>query len=400
MVMRNVTIYGPAQVSPLTYGEDQAGWNGKRMVHFGLHNSANRNAGDTLLFAVVRRTFDVAFGPFAWDLRQLWQELTPEGAEAINAKFDGMVLGGGGLLLRDQTGADVSNSGWQWNSTVEAVSKLNIPFSVFAIGYNRFRGQEDFDPIFTEHLNQTVRTSSFFGLRNRGSIDAVKGYLAADLRDKPVHQGCPTTVLWQLYPEVRSRIEQRKRGSKPRMALNAAFDRAELRFGEGKGDQLAAVARVAKKAQLRGWDIIQTSHKTMDRGLEAALDQEGVDYVTTDITEATPDEIIDFYADIDLAVGMRGHAQMIPFGLRRPIISLISHNKMRYFLDDIDRNEWGVEMSDPDFEEKLDHLIRAVEDTPEIVERSLADAQEGVWKQTYENLSYIGKHVLEMPLRI
>jgi hypothetical protein len=39
---------------------------------------------------------------------------------------------------------------------------------------------------------------------------------------------------------------------------------------------------------------------------------------------------------------MRGHAGMIPFGCGTPIISLVSHPKMAYFLADIERPEWGV----------------------------------------------------------
>ncbi len=400
MPMTRLDAYGPAAKDPLAYGEDAPDWNGKRLVHFGLHNSANRNAGDTLLFPVVRRTFDVAFGPFAWDLRQLWQELTPAEAAALGQQYDGAVLGGGGLLLRDQAGSDVSNSGWQWNSTVEAVAALSCPLMVFAIGYNRFRGQEEFDPVFTRHLTQTVETSAFFGLRNHGSIKAVREYLPEALRDRISHQYCPTTVLWQLYPEARAKVEARGRPARPRLAVNAAFDRAELRFGDRQDEQLLAFARVLRKAQDRGWEIVQAAHKTMDRGFEPALDQAGVDYVTVDLSEAAPGEVVDFYAGIDLAVGMRGHAQMIPFGLRRPIISLISHDKMRYFLDDLDRNAWGVEVADPDFEARLDAMIAEVEDAPEARAASLAEAQDGVWAATRANLKRIGRDVLNLPLRI
>ena len=57
---------------------------------------------------------------------------------------------------------------------------------------------------------------------------------------------------------------------------------------------------------------------------------------------------------------MRGHAQMIPFGLRRPIISIISHDKMRFFLKDINCLEWGIDVKSHNFEKKLDMLISNV----------------------------------------
>ena len=55
--------------------------------------------------------------------------------------------------------------------------------------------------------------------------------------------------------------------------------------------------------------------------------------------------IAGFYAGVDLAVGVRGHAQMIPFGLGVPIISLIAHDKLAWFLEDIGHADWGVDIA-------------------------------------------------------
>ena len=38
---------------------------------------------------------------------------------------------------------------------------------------------------------------------------------------------------------------------------------------------------------------------------------------------------------------------MIPFGLGTPILSLVSHPKLRFFLEDIRRPEWGFDVHDP-----------------------------------------------------
>jgi polysaccharide pyruvyl transferase WcaK-like protein len=55
----------------------------------------------------------------------------------------------------------------------------------------------------------------------------------------------------------------------------------------------------------------------------------------------------DVYRAASLVVGMRGHATMIPFGLGTPVLSIISHPKMKYFLDDIERPQWGFDVHDP-----------------------------------------------------
>ena len=99
---------------------------------------------------------------------------------------------------------------------------------------------------------------------------------------------------------------------------------------------------------------------------------------------------MDFYADIDLAVGMRGHSQLIPFGLRRKILSIISHDKMRYFLKDIGHPEWGVDVEETDFTdqlvEKIRYFGRKAEDA---VQKQTDAAQESVWNRTRNNINRI-----------
>ena len=389
MTLRNLKVYGPPTKLPTHIESGVAG--AKRLLHVGVHNSANRNAGDTLLFPIVRRAFDVMLGPFDWELQQAWQELTPDDIARVNREFDGIVLGGGGLLLRDQAGSDVSNSGWQWNSSVAAVEAINIPLVIFAIGYNRFRGQDDFDPVFSRHIGAVAAKAGFFGLRNSGSIRALSGYLPVDVAATLRRQHCPTTVLWQLCPEFRAMAEAHDERGERTLAFNAAFDRATLRFGDHADDVLGGVARAVRAAHDRGWRIVVAAHKTMDREIEPYLDAAGVDYDTADLTDADPDEVMAFYAQVDFAFGMRGHAQMIPFGLRRPIMSIISHDKMRFLLEDIGRAAWGVEVDAADMGDRLVAALHRIETDRQTVHADVADAQQAVWAETGLNLRTIAR---------
>jgi hypothetical protein len=389
-----LTTYGPTPRLPTS---TEGGTSGKRrLLHIGVHNSVNRNAGDTLLFPVVRHAFDTVLGPFAWELQQAWEELTPEGIRRINGHCDGIVLGGGGLLLRDQEGSDVSNSGWQWNSTVAAVQALEVPLVVFGIGYNRFRGQADFGPAFADHIRAVAAKASFLGLRNSGSIRALAPYLTPEQAGRLCRQYCPTTALWQLYPKYRKVAEQHDTQRARTLAFNAAFDRPQHRFGERTSDVLAGVVGAVKAAQDRGWKVVVAAHKAMDRGIEPYLDAGGVSYDTEDLTEASPDEIMAFYAQVDFAFGMRGHAQMIPFGLRRPIMSIISHDKMRFFLEDLHRPEWGVEVDAPDIKARLSAALHRVEAERAAVHADVAGAQTTAWAETLRNLIDIGRRILTL----
>ena len=66
-----------------------------------------------------------------------------------------------------------------------------------------------------------------------------------------------------------------------------------------------------------------------------------------------PKKIIEEYAKPKLVIGMRGHAQMIPFGCKTPIVSIVSHNKLQWFLDDIGKPEWGADVLSETYEEDL-----------------------------------------------
>jgi polysaccharide pyruvyl transferase WcaK-like protein len=389
MSLQKLKVFEATEPYPMYIDSGVCG--AKLLIHIGVHNSANRNAGDTLLFSVVRRAFDTIIGPFNWELQQAWSEFTPEVAERINTTADGIVLGGGGLLLRDQEGSDVSNSGWQWNSSISAVDVINIPLIIFAIGYNRFRGQKEFDPIFTQHIRKVAEKARFFGLRNNGSINAVSDYLSPDTTINLRHQFCPTTVIWQLYPEYRTVVGDHVKLNKKIFSFNAAFDRTEHRFGENLHEVLSSLAKAVQVPEKRGWSIIVTAHKKMDRDIEPYLDDAGVNFNTVDLTGANPDEIMNFYANVDFAFGMRGHAQMIPFGLRRPIMSIISHDKMRYFLDDIGKPEWGVEINSPDIIQRLDQALENLENDKNTCFIDIENAQNTVWEATRTNILNIGK---------
>jgi len=359
-----------------------------RISHFGVHNAeanqpvaVNANAGDTLLFQATRDLFVKFLGPVDWKLEALWKEMIAE----IN-KQDAVLVGGGGLFLRDQKGADASRSGWQWNCSVDELKQITAPLIIFGVGYNRFRNQPDFDPVFTDHVHTMVEKSIFFGLRNHGSRYAIRRYLPTSLHHKVLHQPCPTTLSAYLYPELVKTPVKKKT-----LVLNAAFDRREMRMGADEKQILGDIADVVSSFAARGWKIILANHKPQDAEIGELLVARKVPFEAVDLSAAYPEEILKFYADKDVTVGMRGHAQMIPFGLQRKIVSIVSHDKMGWFLDDIQHPEWGVDVEDLHFKEKLLQALTHVSEHPDI-ERQLAEAQEKLWAVTTHNMQGFRKN--------
>jgi|DEB0MinimDraft_12_1074336.scaffolds.fasta_scaffold00043_18 polysaccharide pyruvyl transferase WcaK-like protein len=373
-------------------------WNGKTLLHIAVHRgwkgkddtNLNLNAGDTALNPLVRKIIDTKAGNFRWILRQVWEPIDSIIMQKLQDKIDGIVIGGGGLFLKEQPGTDLSKSGWTWNCNIDALDKMIKPTIIFAVGYNRFRGHDDFGDTFFQHINKLTQKCKFVGMRNQGSIDALKKYIDNRYdKSKIKLQVCPTTLIWHLIPKYQKITKQHDSKNKKTLILNAAFDRSKLRYGSKIDEILYSISNSVLKAQNENWEIKLAAHKTEDRNIEKYLDKVGVNYVTHDLSGGSLDDVVSFYAKSDLVIGMRGHAQMIPFGLRRPIISIISHDKMRFFLKDINCLEWGIDVKSHNFEKKLDMLISNVHKNKKIYLKKLSNVQEKLWKITQPNLKLI-----------
>jgi polysaccharide pyruvyl transferase WcaK-like protein len=86
-----------------------------------------------------------------------------------------------------------------------------------------------------------------------------------------------------------------------------------------------------------------------------------------------------------LTIGARGHAQMIPFGTGNGIISLISHDKLRWFLEDVGLESWGLELLVPNLEEKILERVNAFSEGRHDIANEIAERQDELWKVTHQN---------------
>lgn len=344
-----------------------------KIAHVGLHY--NGNAGDTLLFPAVRWLFQKQLAPTSFTLLPLHQSVTQETINTIN-QHDALLIGGGGVLLADTNPNNAS--GWQWACPIELLEQIEVPIIVFAIGYNRFRGQQEFAPIFQKSVSKLIEKSIFFGLRNRGSIEALKEYLPEELHGRISFQPCPTTVLKRFYPNLPPREER------PILAVNIAFDRHTLRFGKNEDKILWDIAEALLLLQQQGWKIKLFTHTKEDRDAHYWFRAKGLVAEEVALWGVPPAVVLEEYSKVSMAVGMRGHAQMIPFGLGCPILSLISHDKLRFFLEDIGHLEWGLDVQTPNLKKCLVEKIEALHESSDL-QFALLQAQEQLWKTTQEN---------------
>lgn len=227
-----------------------------RIAHLGVHGNTG-NGGDTLLFPAIRWLWQQNLAPTDFTLLQVRDQVTQKTIDDIN-EHDALIIGGGGLLLSDTN--PNSLSGWQWACPTELLHKIKVPIIVFAIGYNRFRGQSEFTSVFEENIRTLVEKSVFFGLRNYGSIEALKNYLPKELHQKLIFQPCPTTLLSRFYPDMPLTTKNREKI----ISVNIAFDRHHLRFGNRENEILWGIAESLIEFQRKGWEIRLFNHYSED----------------------------------------------------------------------------------------------------------------------------------------
>ncbi|MEW2447477.1 polysaccharide pyruvyl transferase family protein [Streptomyces parvulus] len=349
-----------------------------QLAHVALFAEGDENAGDKVLPEAVRMCFGDDTGPRRWYAQPVHRLVDEEALERLNARR-GVVVGGGGLFLPDTS--PNGNSHWQWNVPDDVLARVTAPLAVFAVGYNVFDGQLYRRRRFAESLRVLVERSAFFGLRNHGSIDRVRELLPASLRDRVRYQPCPTTVARHLLP---GRCEAAERSDT--VLVNCAYDRAGLRFGHDYGHFLAQTAHALGALRERA-DVRYAAHMPADERFVHDLRREhGIALPVERLHTMSNDEVRDLYARARLVIGMRGHAGMIPFGCGTPILSLVSHPKLAYFLSDIGRPEWGLSVHDRELGPRLAERAAAVLDDHAAAVADVHGAQEFLWKTTQSNL--------------
>lgn len=335
------------------------------------------NAGDAILPVNLKDLFHNRYGKIKWNNIHVHNIVDQKAIIKIN-QSKGLLIGGGGLFLKD-TNQNLL-SGWQWKCSVKALDQIQVPIAVFAVGYNRFRGQDDFEPVFKEHIQLLTKKSVYIGLRNQGSIEAYKKYIPETLHHKVRFQPCMTTLISKLYPSLFN-IDQKK----DFIALNCAFDRRQLRFGERENEVLINISKACKTLSEK-YPIRYYTHTRGDRKMLPYLDKARVDYKLIDLNEKHPKRIIKEYSSAKLVIGMRGHAQMIPFGCNTPILSLISHDKLQWFLNDINHPEWGVDIKSKDVESQIINKSLEILKNYKTVLQQLHTEQDHLWEISQKNI--------------
>jgi polysaccharide pyruvyl transferase WcaK-like protein len=217
-------------------------------------------------------------------------------------------------------------------------------------------------------------------------VQAVKELLPAEIKYKVVFQPCTTTIIRKISPWLENKRYNNS------VCFNVAFDREDKRYGSSKELILKQIAKSVCDIQSRGYDVYYIAHCKSDllfvdylpKGVVKIVDADGWNYK----------KLISFYNKIDCVIGMRGHAQMIPFGVNCEIITLGSHDKMKWFLQDINALDWYIEISQ-DSEKLSRTIVNKFVDIHEkhgqITRKRLKVEQDKLWEITCNNFKAIAE---------
>ena len=326
------------------------------IYHIGAHGPGN--AGDV----VIQQT-----------LRQLLQNETKEEIVLINDWFEttdemiknynqatAIVVGGGGLFLKDSQ--PNKTSGWRWNISVRNLRKIRVPIIVFGVGYNRFRGQADFDRVFYKHIRLLINKSVFFSTRE----------LHTPLQDfkwgqKIKYQPCPTVML----NTIRHYAPEPKK-----IVFVPALDRSELRYRDSDKFH-TGMADVLRELFNKGWDVNIAYHISMDKSAVKYF----TEFKQVDLTEMNAEDILNFYENVDAVISLRLHGLIIPFGLGcNKVIPIDTHDKIVDFAKSI-----GMPYIQPNEIKLIPDLLSTKNDYD--------PARKRLREITEQNLEFISKYI-------
>lgn len=263
--------------------------------------------------------------------------------DLINETGSLLIVGGGGFIFHRPE--DKSVSGWQFNISVSLLKKLRVPLVIYGIGYNRFFfDNRGFKKELPSHLQQTQLQAELFSTRDAGSrSQLVKfGLSESDIDVIPDPAIFSQAIVPSDLPIIRE--------STLKIGLNWAGDRNYYRFPEPwvetrekEIDTISeALCLFAEKNDASVYWIPHIS------GIDAEIEHKfraRLGNLLINIEEKMPwlyppsfvnaRFLTGIYSQMDLVLGMRGHANIIPFGQEVPFIALGSHHKNRFFLEQI-----------------------------------------------------------------
>lgn len=319
---------------------------------------STNNAGDFLLGPATRQWFENNISKATFDYKSCRDSFNTQTVDRINDQYDALLVGGGGLILPDTNPNKISC--WQLGISKEDIQRIKIPIYVVSIGYNLFYNQTICMPhrennyedksrlsIFNDNISTLIDKSAYFSVRHKGDIERLKQHVPSSLHEKIKFQFCPTIEYAKTFPKGRpSRT----------VAFEIKEDRTWRRYYKtSKEHVFRDICRFCK--QIGNYtDIAVLLHEPNNGKIVEYLKKNNVRARVIPNYQLSVESTIQNFQSIDTLFCMAGHSQMVAHALGCNVKSIITHDKLKYYLQDI--NQYKDEnYIDPNSEDVYNKLM-------------------------------------------
>ena len=314
----------------------------KKALHI-FASDAKTNSGDFFLGPSTKWKFENTINTeVSWTNFSARSRITKKELLYFNT-FDYIVLGGGGLFLPDTNPNPVSC--WQFAFPTEFYSMLKPSVYVISIGWNHFYNQNIKMPIrgekrntefpqrekiFKDNVEGLIGKSTFFTMRHTGDCKQLKKVVSPDFHKKIEFDFCPVVGY------VRNKYAPKFENKGIYHAFEIKDDRPLRRYRDTSRQNFYKELLSYTRFLLAKGEKVAVMKHDNSHTFASFLQKNNIPFVILDNSVANEKKIIDNYSQVKKLYCMAGHSQMTAYALGLNFHSLISHDKLEYFLKDTD----------------------------------------------------------------
>tara|TARA_Y100001970_G_scaffold76688_1_gene97358 strand:- start:55223 stop:56221 length:999 start_codon:yes stop_codon:yes gene_type:complete len=309
----------------------------KKALHIYAVNG-KANSGDFFLGPATKFRFEKIVGEsITWSNFDVRIKVTEKEISHFN-KFDYIVLGGGGLFLPD-TNPNMTSC-WQWACPAEIMKKITTEVHIVSVGWNHFYGQDITMPdrgsnksnpkrlqIFKNNIETLLQISQSFTMRHKGDVEELKKIIDPELHDKVQFAFCPVVEF------IESKYKKDFKSGEL-IAFEIKDDRPNRRYyKKSRKEFYLELLQFIKHLIDSGEKIAVMSHDG-SASFARFLQSQKIPFAYLNNTVANQDKIIENYSKVKKLFCTAGHSQMTAYALGLNFYSLITHDKLKFFLED------------------------------------------------------------------
>lgn len=260
----------------------------------------------------------------------------------INDTCDLLLIGGGGLIEGDT--ANIMGTKWKLPFNEQILNTIKIPIVCFGIGYNQFYGASNLNKKSLDNLKQLIKKSYDFSLRDDGSFELIRDLCKyKNIKEIP-DPGMIFEKSCDKKLEIKKGFFQPAWNEKEVININRYLSK----------DNIGKLCQIIDQNNL---PIL--SHNTKD--IYFPTKQKIIDILglssrrTFKVSECF--KMTDKYREFDFILAMRGHSQIISYGLNIPGIYLSTQPKILGFSQKHELMDYTIDIHDPDWNIKLNEKL-------------------------------------------